>query len=226
MNIDVYKGFGLILIVMGGVLALYTYFILGVNPLTALWIGLVITGASILLTPSQAPRRVREITVFIDKILMNITFFLETLRIFGNNLFKSYDGNVYIFISKNYIDKIPDDVEKNFIIYIDGEPVIRLVSPINKDLVKDFAEPCPAIEYVLIEYLDSADRIECVEEDDRVVVRIIRPILPSTSRLDKTIGGVYGVVAGSIYALMRGETSINSVETSPEALTIYMRLKK
>jgi hypothetical protein len=175
MNIDVYKGFGLILIVMGGVLALYTYFILGVNPLTALWIGLVITGASILLTPSQAPRRVREITVFI---------------------------------------------------YVDGEPVIRLVSPININLVKDFAEPCPAIEYVLIEYLDSADRIECVEEDDRVVVRIIRPILPSTSRLDKTIGGVYGVVAGSIYALMRGETSINSVETSPEALTIYMRIKK
>jgi len=85
-------------------LGLFTYFVLGLIPLTALWIGLLITGLSILLTPSHAPKRSREISILMNKLFINITLFLEALRISSYNLLRHIMmKSSYIYLEKRFV---------------------------------------------------------------------------------------------------------------------------
>jgi len=211
---------------MSIILGLFTYFVLGLIPLTALWIGLLITGLSILLTPSYAPKRSREISNLMNKLFINITLFLEALRISSYNLFKTHNDEVFIYLSREEIREIPKEAEKQFITYVYGAPLIRLVSPINRDLVKDFTEPCVAIDHILTEYLDIADRVECYDEEDKIMLKIFRPLISSSFKLERSLGGLYGLIAGSVYALLRGDVEISYVETSTDFILIGMRIKK
>ena len=222
-GIDLYRGFGLLLSVAGGLSAVYSYFFFGLGPLTAFMIGLVIVGLSIVLTPTTYPRRSREIVDMMNRLLINISYLLETLRISSHNLFKSDGENVFIYLSRSPFTVEEISGSNNFLIRKGNEIILRLISPITMSLIRDFREPCSAINYLIVDHLDIGDRVECVEELSNIYIKILYPSIPSPHRVERVLGGLYGVVAGSVISLLRGDASIEVSEATDEYIRIVAR---
>jgi len=223
LRIDVYRGFGLALVVAGGVSAYLSYLFFGLGPLTAFLIGLIVIGLSILLTPISYPRRSNELINVVNRSLINISYFLETLRISSHNIFSSNGDDVYIYLSRSEISREDIARANNFLNNINGKLIIRLVSPINRELIKDFSEPCPAIDHVIIERFDIGDRIMCIDDRENVFVEIYGAELSSPYRLERVLGGLYGIVIGSITSLFRGDISVEVAEVSKDYIRVVVR---
>jgi len=198
----VYRGVGLLLLIAGLVSAASTYVIMGLIPLLALWIGVAIVGASMYLTPVERTKAAREISSLVNNTLANMAMVLEAFNIGSNSVYVSYGDEVYIYIANRAVDDIPGEPPKSLMILMDGEPVFVLRSPFSRRVIEGYNSICPAIEYLVIDLLDIADDIKCIEYEDRVVVEVKRPYMSTPHRLEKTVGSIYGIIASSVVSLI------------------------
>lgn len=199
---EAYQRIGLLLMITGSVLAGLTYFFMGFNPLFALWFGLVVIGASMYLTPEETVGR-REVLLFIEYALSNIARLVESMGIGSSNLYRSINGEVYIYAGNNLDETIDIDPSKTMIIFNkNNEPILTLRSPISREIIEGYNDICSAIDYVVSEYLGIAENTRCVDSDEQVIVDIVKPKISSPASLEKTIGSIYGIIASSIASLL------------------------
>lgn len=207
--LDIYRGSGLVLLILGSIVSLAIYFIIGLTPLLALFIGISIVGASMLLTPREVSRRPRELLSIVSGLLASVSSLLEALRIGSNVVFASYGDDVYIYISNTPITEIPSEPPRSLITLSSGGYIVSMFSPIKRGLVEGYGDPCSAIDHIAVEVLDIADSIEeCIDDGRRLTVRFSKPSLSEPQRLQAVLGGIYGIIVGSVGALYMGRVSL------------------
>ena len=208
MTLDTYRSIGLIIAISGLILSALTYILLGIIPLLALWIGLIIIGISMYLTPSKAPLA-KETVILLENMFSNIARVIETFSIGTSSIYVKHGDEVYAYISRHEnLPRITDNPPKAMIITGDGEPILVLKSPISKPVIEGYEEACSAIDYVTTELLNIADSIKCVEEDEVVIVEVKNPYLSTPSSIEKTLGSIYAIISASITTLIRGTKSV------------------
>ncbi len=207
-RVSVYQGFGVSLLVAGSILAVATYFLLGFVPLVALWIGFAVVGASVALTPSRVGLS-RELLGLVDSSLTNMAVALEFFRVGSYNAYASYGGEVYIFVSKKPLPSVPAE-KPDFFVRVEGDNVlIALKSPVS-GLVSGGGDFCSLVEEVAVDRLGLAGWVRCVERGDGAVVEFRGVKASSPYRLSTSVGSVYGIIAGSVMAVLRGSATVVS----------------
>jgi len=210
-RIDVYRGFGLALLVLGGISSLSTYLVVGLAPLVALFIGIAVVGASMFLTPAEVSRRPKELLAVITGLLGSVSSLLEALRMGSEVVFAPYGGDVYIYISSTPLQEIPREPLRSLVTAVGGGYVLSMLSPIKGGLVEGFGDPCSAIDHLAVEVLDIADSIsECAYDGKRLAVRFSGASLSEPQRLGDVLGGIYGIIVGSIAALYMGSARLEA----------------
>ena len=195
-----YNGFGLVLAVSSTLLAIFTYVSFGFGPLFSLWIGLLIVGASVALTPMEEGFRLSEFSSkMILNVFENVARVIEGLNIRGEALFIERNSDVYIVVG-NAKDV---DVSK-FVILEEGKPVFIFKSPISREHLEGYTDTCTALEHVIVDRLGFAETIECIDRGGEIAVRLSNIKVYPIKSLEKSIGSIYGVVAASIAALIKG----------------------
>jgi len=204
-----YQGFGVSLLTAGLLLALATYLLLGPVPLVALWIGLAVVGASMALTPSRVSAS-RELLALVDSSLTNMAVALEFFRVGSHNVYASYGGEVYIFVSKKPLAEVPRE-KPDFFVKVDGDNVIvAFKSPVS-GLVTGGGDFCSLVEELAVDRLGIAERVGCVEKGGEALVVFMGPRVASAPyRLTTSVGSLYGIVAGSVMAVLRGRATVVS----------------
>ena len=188
--------------VAGIVLAVLSYLFMGFTPLFALWCGLAIIGASMYLTPTESFGR-REAILFIEYTLSNIARLVEAMGVRGTNLYKVFDGDVYIYLGSRLEEDLLREPPKTLIaLDKDNEPVLVFKSPVSSRIIEGYNDICSAVDYLVVEMLDLADSVKCVDLDEQTVVDIKNPRTTSPIGLEKTIGSIYGIIVSSIVSLL------------------------
>lgn len=185
-------------------LAIATFVLLGLHPLLALWIGIAVVGASMLSTPSE-PLNPRYLVLMLNNTLANIAMILESLGIKSKATYVAYEGKVYILVSREGFVRLPAAPPREFIMNINGSSVLVLRSPIDREIVENLENVCTAVDQVVVDLLDIADSTACVEEGDVITLEISKPKLSNPGKLEQVVGSIYGIVAASITALLKGK---------------------
>lgn len=206
--VSAYQGFGVSLIVSGIVLAVATYLLLGLVPLTALWIGLIVIGASIALTP-QRTEVSRELIGLVNSSLTNMAIALEFFRVGSNNVYASYGDDIYIFVSKNPITAVPRDRPDFFVRVEGGNILLALKSPVS-GLIRGGGDFCSIVEEVAVDMLGLAKWVRCVGRGDEFLVEFRGVKTSSPYRLTTSVGSIYGIIAGSAMAVLMGSATVVS----------------
>lgn len=215
-GLDRYRGGGLALMAFGLASALFTYLLLGTAPLVALFLGTAVVGASMFLTPPAAARGSRQLVAVLNNALANLAAFLEALRVGTANLFVPYGGQVYVYLSPRPLPEAPREPPAVAIAHRGGEPLVALRAPVTGDMVEGFGDPCSAIEHLLVEVLDVADRVACLQTADGLVVRAVGPPAAEPSRVARALGGIHGLVAGAVAALYMGPVAVSAEDLPGE----------
>ena len=208
-----FRGVGVLFVVFGAVLALLTYLFVGVIPLVALGIGLVIIGLSIYSTPEEPIRR-GELLAVIEDLLSNLSLFLETLNFSTVTTYVSYgDEGVYIFVSEEPVGNPPSNPPKSMIAKLDDKVVLVLRSPISGIVRRFFVgveDVGSFVSYVLVDLLELCDSVSY----------IVTP-----GRLEKTVGSIYTLMLASIAALIyKSPVQFLSEEVSGDRRIISLRV--
>ncbi|PLJ76884.1 hypothetical protein [Infirmifilum sp. SLHALR2] len=208
-RVSAYQGFGVSFVVAGCALAVATYLLLGLVPLVALWIGLAVVGASMALTPSRLEVS-RELLGLVDSSLTNMAVALEFFRVGSYNLYASYGGEVYVFVSKKPISSVPGE-KPDFFVRVEGDNVvIALKSPVSGLVSGGGGDFCGLVEEVAVDRLGLAEWVRCVERGGEALVEFRGGRASSPYRLTSTVGSIYGIVAGSVMAVLRGSATVVS----------------
>jgi len=208
-RVSAYQGFGVSLVVAGFVLAVATYLLLGLVPLVALWVGFAVVGASMALTPQRVGVS-RELLGLVDSSLRNMAVALEFFRVGSYNVYAAYGDEVYVFVSNKPISSVPRG-KPEFFVRVEGDNiVIALKSPVS-GLVSGGEGGFPGlVEEVAVDLLGLAEGVRCVEWEGEALVEF-RGVKASTPyRLSSTAGSVYGIIAGSVMAALRGGATVVS----------------
>ncbi len=213
-NLDLYRSSGLVLLVFGIFSALYIYLILGIAPLVALFIGIAVIGASMFLTPPASARGSRDLVVMLSNMLVNVASFLEALRVGSSNVFVRHGDHVYVYISTRPLKEIPRNPPSTSIAYDGDNIIVALRSPVTRDLVSGSSDICESIDLVVVELMDLADRVTCIDSDGELIVRFTGHPVSEPGRVVRALGGLHGLLAGSIVSLYRGAVSVSSEDLS------------
>ncbi|MEM0235486.1 hypothetical protein [Thermofilum sp.] len=197
---NVYRGLGLTLTIIGGILTYLTYTFIGSTPLTALWIGILIVGVVIMITPEETIGK-RELLAVIEDMLSNLAIFFEALGTSSVSTYVDYGGEVYIFISNRIVDNPPKDPPKSMFINLDGGRAIVLRSPISS-IISRFLEEGGDIDsitnHILVEVLEIAENVMCVESGENISFNVKKPSISVPARIEKAIGSIYASIIASI----------------------------
>ncbi len=193
--------------VSSSILAVSTYFLLGLHPLLALWIGLTVVGLSMLLTPLE-PRASGVSELVLDSF-ENLEKLLEVLGLRSEALYIPSDRGVYAVIS----DKIPNPSDLNLEIlrhslFLElGERIGAVVKiPLPR---AESGDICAALEEVAVDTLGIASWIECTFDGKRLGARFHSARAMGFARIAKTLGSVHSVLAAALLArLMRRPTRV------------------
>jgi len=212
---------GISLLIAGLFLAFITYFLLGLVPLVALWIGFAVVGASMALTPPRVEVS-REMLGLVDSSLTNVAVALEFFRVGSYNTYASYGNEVYIFVSKRPLEEVPRE-KPNFFLRADGDNVlIALKSPVS-GLVTGGGDLCSLIEEVAVDKLGIAEWVRCVERGEEAIVEFRGSKISSPYRLSTSIGSIYGIIAGSAMAVIRGSARVLSDSVEGDLRRVVVR---
>ncbi len=206
--ISTYQGFGISLVVTGFILAVATYVLLGFTPLVALWVGFAVVGASMALTPSRTEVS-KELLGLVESSLTNMAIALEFFRVGSYNVYASYGGEVYIFVSRKPLSSVPRE-KPEFFVKVEGEnTLIALKSPVN-GLVSSEGEFCSLIEEVTVDKLGLAKWVRCVERGSEALIEFGGVKTSSPYKLTMSVGSVYGIIVGTVTAVLRGSATVVS----------------
>jgi hypothetical protein len=199
---NAYRGIGLSLAFAGAILTALTYFFLGIMPLVALWIGVLVIGVSMFITPEEQIKK-EDLLAVIEDMLSNLSMLFEAVGVSSVATYVSYGDSVYAFVSEKQIEKPPKEPPKNMLVNLGYTKALVLRSPLSSISDKVLAEGSDmstAASYVLVELLEIADAVMCNEEAEVISCSITNPKLSTPARLEKTLGSVYSSILASIAA--------------------------
>lgn len=195
---DRYNGFGLALLTASALLAVFTYISMGISPFLAFWIGLLVVGASMTVTPIVEGVKLSPFAVvMILNTLENIGRIVEGLGVKGRAAYRRVGDSVYIVIG----DKDADTskfvtVKKDSITFV-------FKSPISRDHVSGITDICEAIDYVVVDRLGLTESVDCIDEGATIHVRFNKVKLYYIKSLESSTGTLYSILAASIAALVK-----------------------
>lgn len=200
MKYSIYNAAGITISISSLVLFVLSYIFFGLGPLTALWIGLLIIGVSMALTPAVEGIRLSSYaTSMILNTFENIARVVEGLGVRSRVVYKAVDGNVYIVIGEAL-----DDIDPSkFIVSRNDSIALVFKSPISKEHLENIDNVCEAIDHVIIERLNLAESIECSDKGNSLYLRIRGIKTYPIKSLEKTTGSIYGIIAASIATLIK-----------------------
>ncbi|MGB9830447.1 MAG: hypothetical protein ACPLSP_00090 [Fervidicoccus fontis] len=223
---NIYRGIGLSLMISGIPAAIFIFLLTKNTPFTALFVGISILGASMFLTPEEESWVSKDLSLMLYSEFSNIASLLETFRISSFNKFVAYGEKVYLFLSEGSLEKAPDGPPNFLISVLDGKTVLSLESPINREIIEGNTSFCSAADFVLVEKLNVADKIECAEGNDIYSVKVYGTLIKDPLRTAKAFGGFYGLILGSIASILKGEASVVSFDESKNYKIIKVSIKR
>jgi len=199
---NAYRGIGLSLAFAGAILTALTYFFLGIMPLVALWIGILVIGVSMFITPEEQIKK-EDLLAVVEDMLSNLSMLFEAVGVSSAATYVSYGDSVYAFVSEKQIEKPPKEPPRSMLVNLGYTKALVLRSPLSSISDKVLAEGSDistAASYVLVELLEIADAVMCNEEAELISCSITNPKLSTPARLEKTLGSIYGSILASIAA--------------------------
>lgn len=200
--------FGAGLAVFGGALGFSAYGILNNTPLTALGIGIVILGLTIMLTPPHPiPRDV--VRSFIKSACTNIEGFLEAMGAVNRAVYIPFNNRVYAYVPLKADGDVALSgvVEKlNKIVVADGRNIGVVLIPPASELVTRSAEggqgELEAIVYdVLVNVSELAEDVKAVSSGDTVVLEVSKPRFDENyPRYEAVMGSLIASIAAQAIA--------------------------
>jgi hypothetical protein len=202
--LDLYRGFGLGLAVCSLILALFTFFTLGLHPLLALWVGFFVVGLSILLTPTGAHGGFRGLAGVVEASVENIGRLVESLGVRSSSLYVVRGGSIYVYVYGDGVN--PRDVlglgVDRVIGFIRGSPVVVLRSPL--DFPDVTGGICHAVEEVVVDRLELSESITCTESNRSAFVEFKGVRSKAGFSLVGSVGSVYAMAVATIASRLWG----------------------
>lgn len=200
---NIYRGFGLILTVAGGLLTFLTYTFIGLIPLTALWIGILIMGVVMVITPEEIIGK-RDLLAIIEDMISNLAILFEAFGTSSVSTYVSYSDGVYVFVSDRIVSNPPKEPPKSMFIDFDGGRAIVLRSPISSIINRfsDMGDISSLTNQILVELLEIAESVMCSESGDNISFSVKKPSISTPARLEKTVGSIYASIIASIASLI------------------------
>jgi hypothetical protein len=196
----VYNGFGVVLSIASALLAILTYIFFGFNPLFAFWIGLLVTGLSIALTPVVEGSKLSEFSLkMILNVFENVARVVEGLGIRSPAVFREVGGEVYIVVGS----KSSANVNRFADVSREGVALV-FKSPVSRAHLEGFTDFCGALDHVAVERMGIAESVECLDRGEEVFARFRKIKVYPVKSLEKSIGSIYGVITASIATLTKG----------------------
>lgn len=218
---DYYRGFGLMLAIASTLLAIFTFYMLGLHPLLALWIGLFSVGLTMLVTPTSV-RGLSELNFILEASMENIGRLLESLNLRSHAIYIPRGDTVYIVVyGGSKVKSIPNvDLDK-FMTFIDGAPVVVLRSPV--DVKIEGGDVCSVIDEV-IDKLELAESTLCRESAGGVIVEF-RGVRSKAGYGVAGVGSIYSAITATLVAkLYRAPVEVKSENWSDGRVTIVVEV--
>lgn len=206
MVLDTYRGTGLALALSSAVLSAFSYLSLGLSPITALWVGVLVVGLSMFSTPTEEGAKLSEFaSTMLANLLENIGRTIEGLSIRSRAVYRASGDSVYIIFTDGFsrvdLDKVSTD---SFISRIGDTKVLVLKSPIARVHTEGLGDVCSSFEEVVVDRLNLAESIECVDRNREVIAKVVKPKLLPSKTLERTTGNICSILLASIAALLKG----------------------
>ena len=205
---------GVGLTVFASLLTLWSHLFLTNIPLTALGIGLIILGISILLTPAH-PVPPHTVRALLEGSTLNIEALLEELNVTNKGYYvRGADGRVYVFIpiDRDSGPPIGEFEFRGLVTKVNDERYLTIIPPsseianIQEMLEAEFDD---ALSYVLVDLSELAESVETYTAGDHVVVRVKRPRGHVASwRFRNVLGSLEASIAASLLAKRYGRARV------------------
>ncbi|MGC9186282.1 MAG: hypothetical protein ACP5GN_01135 [Fervidicoccaceae archaeon] len=218
---NMYRGFGLSLLLASVIIATFSYFVIGLVALAAAFVGLSIVGASMFLTPENGETSEGERFILLSW-LETVSSIMEALRIGSFNMFLEQGDSVFVIVSGKEIGDTLPNITSGGIAWVGGSPALVLKSPIRRDML-EAGNVCSSADAMLVEKYNLADRIECYELGDTVSAKIYGSLVRDPRRAFSAFGGTYGMILGSIAAFLKGKSRVEYVEEGGDYILIKVK---
>lgn len=212
-SLDRYVGLGLGFAVVGGPLALFSWYVLLNTPLTALGLGLVVLGATLVLVPgSPVPRE--AVRGMVEGACVNVEALLEEFDARGRAVYlPPRDGRVYVWVPLKADAKVDESAlvrapsrvlsevggVAGLMVFPPGSEVVRLSGLGGEAGLEE------ALGFVLVDYLEGVESVKSVRVGDRVVVEVVGPrMVTGFPRFASSLGSLPVSVAGCVLASSLG----------------------
>lgn len=203
---------GLGLITFGVPFAYYSYIVLNNISFTSLGLACVILGVTLLQVPSN-PIPKKDVRAMMEGSCINIEAVLEEFDAKGKAVYlPPKDGRVYSFVSINNNVKI-DPLKvidaplrvlsesydfPGIIVFPPGSEVVRLASIPEDSGIEE------SLNYVLVDFLEAAESIKSIENEDRVIVEINKPkVTTEFPRYKISLGSLTTSIAGCVLSYIQ-----------------------
>jgi hypothetical protein len=202
-----YQALGIIFVLAGGALALFSYFIIVSTPLTALGIGVSIIGLSILITPIN-PIPTQSIRSLVENSVVNIERLLEELGVTSRAYYVPIeDGEVYVYIPLAGNESPPEKPvkPKGMTVEVNGKAFMVLVPPsANLIRVEGGGSLEAVLSEVLVDLTEFCDSVK-VGEGEVITIELNRPRASvGVGRFKRVMGSVEASIAASVAAATLG----------------------
>jgi hypothetical protein len=220
---------------LGAVFAAYSYMVLLSVPLTALGLGCVVLGSTLLMVPESAVPS-REVKAMIEGGLVNVEAVLEEYDARGRAVYlPPNEGRVQAFvpISENpHMDAInPDTVPRRVLTEAGGVRGV-MVFPLGSEAVRlsqlpEDVDAEDTLSHVLVDFIEIVESIKYVRSGAEVVVELGRPRLASEYPRVNTCFGSFSVsVAGCVLAhVLRSLVYFKGEEVSGSSVIGYFEVR-
>lgn len=206
------------LAICGAALAVYSYWVVGSIPLTALGIGALIVSASIATTYREVPYS-DSARALLEAYAVNVARVLEE---FGASLKAVYLKGGYILVPLTSPSPDFDDVNPDRLISGSrGRYALVLKAP---RLDVGLGDPEAAITQVLVDTLGLCDDVKVIRAGDKVLVEVVKPKEPiEAKRFLDVLGPLTVQIAAAVLAEAI-KSALQLEEISREGKSIHVSL--
>ena len=232
--VDSYTGLGIILGVFGLPFTLFSYYVLIDSTLTAVGLACLVIGSILVFTPANPVPR-QSVRAIMEASVVNVEALLEEYDAKMNAVYlPPRDGRVFAFLPLNEysdqsvtrLDNIPVRVIvesgaiRGLMVLPPGSEAVRLADLGEDSGVED------ALNYVLVDFLESVESVQSVSTGDNVVVQFKKPVLRSEyARFNALLGSLPASVAGCVIAgVLDIPVSYLGEDVSGDSVTVRFRV--
>jgi hypothetical protein len=229
LNLTKYQSLGLGLITFGAPFAYYSYIVLNNVSFTSLGLACIILGVTLLQVPSN-PIPKKDVRAMMEASCINIEAVLEEFDAKGKAIYlPPKNGRVYSFVTLDNNIKIdPLKVVEaplrvlskyygspSLIVFPPGSEAVRLASIPEDSGIEE------SLSFVLVDFLEAAESIKSIENEDRIIVEIIKPkVTTEFPRYKMSLGSLTTSIAGCVLShIQRKPVYFINEENSSQKIT-------